>query len=105
MVDEDGFDYMKVSFLRDIKAQQRSLRFVSLCHLVYFSDGQFYLIQWSLLINLAYVETIQRPMLGPNIMTKRNPGMKGVMSHLLVLHKMKLANLMPLIWLIRVVVY
>lgn len=28
LVDEDGFDYMKISFLRDIKAQQRSLRFV-----------------------------------------------------------------------------
>ncbi|KAK6911959.1 Glutamate/phenylalanine/leucine/valine dehydrogenase, dimerization domain, partial [Dillenia turbinata] len=26
LVDEDGFDYMKISFLRDIKAQQRSLR-------------------------------------------------------------------------------
>ncbi|KAJ1411141.1 hypothetical protein SESBI_21384 [Sesbania bispinosa] len=26
LVDEDGFDYMKVSLLRDIKAQQRSLR-------------------------------------------------------------------------------
>lgn len=26
LVDEDGFDYMKVSFLKDIKAQQRSLR-------------------------------------------------------------------------------
>uniref|UniRef100_A0A2P2MTT8 Uncharacterized protein n=1 Tax=Rhizophora mucronata TaxID=61149 RepID=A0A2P2MTT8_RHIMU len=28
LVDEDGFDYMKISFLRDIKAQQRSLRWV-----------------------------------------------------------------------------
>lgn len=28
-MDEDGFDYMKISFLRDIKAQQRSLRFVN----------------------------------------------------------------------------
>lgn len=28
LVDEDGFDYMKISFLKDIKAQQRSLRFV-----------------------------------------------------------------------------
>ncbi|KAJ0075100.1 hypothetical protein Patl1_33401 [Pistacia atlantica] len=27
LVDEDGFDYMKITFLRDIKAQQRSLRF------------------------------------------------------------------------------
>uniref|UniRef100_B9GH48 glutamate dehydrogenase (NADP(+)) n=1 Tax=Populus trichocarpa TaxID=3694 RepID=B9GH48_POPTR len=26
LVDEDGFDYMKISFLRDIKAQKRSLR-------------------------------------------------------------------------------
>ncbi|XP_024035877.1 uncharacterized protein LOC102621047 isoform X2 [Citrus sinensis] len=26
LVDEDGFDYMKISFLRDIKSQQRSLR-------------------------------------------------------------------------------
>ncbi|GAB2250088.1 hypothetical protein Droror1_Dr00013447 [Drosera rotundifolia] len=26
LVDEDGFDYMKIQFLRDIKAQQRSLR-------------------------------------------------------------------------------
>ncbi|XP_057976918.1 uncharacterized protein LOC131164027 isoform X2 [Malania oleifera] len=26
LVDEDGFDYMKITFLRDIKAQQRSLR-------------------------------------------------------------------------------
>lgn len=26
LVDEDGFDFMKISFLRDIKAQQRSLR-------------------------------------------------------------------------------
>ncbi|XWS12045.1 hypothetical protein CRYUN_Cryun37aG0056900 [Craigia yunnanensis] len=26
LVDEDGFDYMKISFLRDLKAQQRSLR-------------------------------------------------------------------------------
>ncbi|KAL9368457.1 hypothetical protein Peur_039656 [Populus x canadensis] len=26
LVDEDGFDYMKICFLRDIKAQQRSLR-------------------------------------------------------------------------------
>lgn len=26
LVDEDGFDYVKISFLRDIKAQQRSLR-------------------------------------------------------------------------------
>ncbi|KAM3747412.1 hypothetical protein ACB098_05G032500 [Castanea mollissima] len=26
LVDEDGFDYMKIAFLRDIKAQQRSLR-------------------------------------------------------------------------------
>lgn len=28
LVDEDGFDFMKISFLRDIKAQHRSLRFV-----------------------------------------------------------------------------
>lgn len=28
MVDDEGFDYMKMSFLRDIKAQQRSLRYV-----------------------------------------------------------------------------
>lgn len=27
-MDEDGFDYMKIQFLRDIKAQNRSLRFV-----------------------------------------------------------------------------
>lgn len=27
-MDEDGFDYMKIAFLRDIKAQQRSLRCV-----------------------------------------------------------------------------
>ncbi|KAJ6963662.1 Glutamate dehydrogenase [Populus alba x Populus x berolinensis] len=26
LVDEDGFDYMKISFLRGIRAQQRSLR-------------------------------------------------------------------------------
>ncbi|KAL9405559.1 hypothetical protein Peur_002531 [Populus x canadensis] len=26
LVDEDGFDYMKISFLRDIKAQKRNLR-------------------------------------------------------------------------------
>ncbi|KAF8393733.1 hypothetical protein HHK36_019931 [Tetracentron sinense] len=26
LVDEDGFDYVKISFLRDIKAQQKSLR-------------------------------------------------------------------------------
>ncbi|PPR84430.1 hypothetical protein GOBAR_AA36284 [Gossypium barbadense] len=26
LVDEDGFDYMKISFLRDLKSQQRSLR-------------------------------------------------------------------------------
>ncbi|XP_022721492.1 NADP-specific glutamate dehydrogenase-like isoform X2 [Durio zibethinus] len=26
LVDEDGFDYVKISFLRDLKAQQRSLR-------------------------------------------------------------------------------
>ena len=59
----------------------------------------------SLFINLQYVETIQRPMLGPNIMMKQNHGVKGVMLHLLVLHRMKLINLMPLIWLIQVVVY
>lgn len=29
LVDEDGFDFMKLSFLRDIKAQHRTLRFVS----------------------------------------------------------------------------
>ncbi|KAF7848524.1 hypothetical protein BT93_L1877 [Corymbia citriodora subsp. variegata] len=29
LVDEDGFDYMKISILRDIKAQQRSLRYYS----------------------------------------------------------------------------
>lgn len=28
LVDEDGFDFMKISFLREIKIQQRSLRFV-----------------------------------------------------------------------------
>ena len=28
LVDEDGFDYMKISFLREIKSQQRSLRLV-----------------------------------------------------------------------------
>lgn len=28
-MDEDGFDFMKISFLRDIKAQNRSLRSVS----------------------------------------------------------------------------
>lgn len=27
LLDEDGFDYVKFSLLRDIKAQQRSLRF------------------------------------------------------------------------------
>lgn len=54
---------------------------------------------------LTYVETIQRPMLGPSIMMKQNPGVKGVILHLLVLHRMKLINLMPLIWLIQVVVY
>ncbi|RYR52577.1 hypothetical protein Ahy_A06g027476 isoform A [Arachis hypogaea] len=41
-------------------------------------------------------------MLGPNIMTKQNPGMKGVMLHFLVLRRMKLNNLMPLIWLMQV---
>lgn len=30
-MDEDGFDYMKIAFLRDIKAQQRSLRCVYNC--------------------------------------------------------------------------
>ncbi|KAI3463280.1 hypothetical protein Pfo_019943 [Paulownia fortunei] len=38
LVDEDGFDFMKISFLRDIKAQNRSLRFVRSLHsLVTFS--------------------------------------------------------------------
>lgn len=30
-MDEDGFDFMKISFLREIKAQNRSLRYVCLC--------------------------------------------------------------------------
>lgn len=32
LVDEDGFDYVKLSFLRDIKAQHRTLRFVFSFH-------------------------------------------------------------------------
>lgn len=31
LVDDDGFDFLKISFLRDIKAQQRSLRFFLFC--------------------------------------------------------------------------
>ncbi|GAU26164.1 hypothetical protein TSUD_353860 [Trifolium subterraneum] len=51
LVDEDEFDDMKVQFLRDIKAQHRSLQFVS--HL-----------SFMVLVHiLAYAETIQRPML------------------------------------------
>lgn len=34
LVDEDGFDFMKISFLRDIKAQHRSLRSVFFSFLV-----------------------------------------------------------------------
>lgn len=54
---------------------------------------------------LAYVETIQRPMLGPNIMTKQNHGLKDTILHLLVLHRMKLIKRMPSIWLIQDVAY
>ncbi|XP_059640507.1 uncharacterized protein LOC132282748 isoform X2 [Cornus florida] len=50
-------------------------------------------------------EIIQRLMLDRRTMMKQNLGMKVVMSHFLVLHKMKLISLMPLIWLIQVVVY
>jgi hypothetical protein len=44
---------------------------------------------------LAYAETIQRPMPGPNITMKQNPGLKGAILHLLVQHRMRLINLMP----------
>lgn len=36
-MDEDGFDFMKISFLRDIKAQNRSLRFI-------ISAARFYIL-------------------------------------------------------------
>lgn len=42
-MDEDGFDFMKISFLRDIKAQNRSLRFVSsLLRTVIFQNSPAY---------------------------------------------------------------
>jgi len=44
LVDEDGFDYMKVQFLRDIKAQHRSLRLVSHPSFIYVSCWQLYMI-------------------------------------------------------------
>ena len=94
LVDEDGFDYMKISLLRDIKAQQRSLRFVSILSFIYASYWQIIHNFMVLVHKLVYVETIRRPMLGPNITMKRNPGMKGVILHLPVLHRMKLINLM-----------
>ena len=48
-MDEDGFDYMKVSFLRDLKAQHRSLRFVLGNH--YLLNCIFCYFSMSLLIN------------------------------------------------------
>lgn len=34
LIDDDGFDYMKISFLRELKAQQRSLRCV--CFILFY---------------------------------------------------------------------
>lgn len=95
-MDEDGFDYMKISFLRDIKAQQRSLR----CDHIYVI---FFLISFcyhfsnyiSMLCNVSFSGTIRRLMLDLSIMMKLNLGMKGAMLHFLVLIIMKLIKPMP----------
>lgn len=96
LVDEEGFDYMKISFLRDIKAQQRSLR--------YWPSALFITFRM-LFLHVICAEITPRPMLDLSTMMKQNHGMKGVMLHFLVLPKMKSTNLMPLVWLIQVVVY
>jgi hypothetical protein len=41
LLDEDGFDYMKYSLLRDIKAQQRSLKWVHVFPLFLFICVEF----------------------------------------------------------------
>lgn len=109
LVDEEGFDYMKISFLREIKAQNRSLRyvflavcFISVCEIAIWTYSY---LQVSLILHVAFAEIIQRLMLDLSIMMKRNLGLKGVMLHFLVLHRMKLISLTPLVWLIQVVVY
>lgn len=95
MVDEDGFDFMKISFLRDIKAQQRSLRFVFIIMILWSYCSLFVMYSDH---TLKFAETTQKHMPVQNTMTKQNLGMKGVILHFLVHPKMKLINLMPLIW-------
>nr|XP_029151152.1 NADP-specific glutamate dehydrogenase isoform X2 [Arachis hypogaea] len=74
LVDEDGFDYMKIQFLRYIKAQQRSLRFVSILSFIHFC---FVFVKLYIFLWILFIETIQKYMLGPNTMMKQNPEMKG----------------------------
>nr|KYP58359.1 NADP-specific glutamate dehydrogenase [Cajanus cajan] len=42
LVDEDGFDFMKLSFLRDITDQQRSLRVISLYYSKTYARSKYY---------------------------------------------------------------
>ncbi|KAI4329173.1 hypothetical protein L6164_021465 [Bauhinia variegata] len=60
LVDEDGFDYMKISFLRDIKAQQRSLRDYSKTYArsKYFDEAK----PWSERCDLAFACATQNEM-------------------------------------------
>lgn len=65
LLDEDGFDYVKISLLRDIKVQQRSLR----CYLV---NPTVYLI----IVLLQYVASIFMYMLLDRDYVKSNPRAK-----------------------------
>lgn len=100
-MDEDGFDFMKISFLRDIKAQNRSLRFVSslVCTTVFLEITNL-LVLLSLL-----AETIRRLMLVRSTMMSLSLGMKRAMLHFLVLPKMRLTSPMLSTWSIQDAAY
>jgi len=66
--------------LRDIKAQQRSLQFVSFLLFVYAFYLRLYTILLSLWLNWQYIGTIQKSVLDSNVTMKQSHGMYNTSS-------------------------